>query len=370
MDRAGTHSVKYDERIRKFGTDDVLPLWVADMDLPSAPCITAALTKRASHPIYGYTLFPDSYYEAIQHWYQTRHHLTLALPSIVNAPSVVHALQTLVSILTHAGEGILIQTPIYPPFLKLATEGRTLLTNPLLYEEGTYRIDWSDFEHKAKQSKLFILCSPHNPTGRVWSPDELKEMLSICQKHNVRIISDEIHSDLTYLPFTSALAITQEAIILNSPSKTFNVAGLGTAYALITNDTIRRRFQQAIPVHANPFGIEALISAYREGSLWVEEIQTDLQEKICYTRAFLQNNTPDIRPTYPQATFLLWLDCRAMGLDDAALAAFFINQAQLGLNRGVEFGEEGSGFMRLNIATDWERLKQAMKQLKCAYDKI
>lgn len=376
IDRQHTYSVKYDERNEKFGCDDVLPLWVADMDLPTPPFITTALEARASHPIYGYTVFPPRFYDAIISWYDKRHTFYIDAEEIIPTNGVVPSLVFGVEALCKERDGVLIQTPVYPPFLHLAKGKRTLLTNPLALKNGRYEIDFADFEEKLQQASVFVLCSPHNPVGRVWSKEELTRMGELCVTHNVSIISDEIHSDLTYTLFTMIASLSPEianiTITLNAPSKTFNVAGLNTSYAIIKNPSLRRKFHLPFQKYhytlGNVFGIEALMSAYESDGTWVEESLKTLQEHIAYVDDFLKTHTAKIKAHIPEATFLLWLDCREMGLDDEALKAFFTEDAKLGLNAGVEFGQEGTGFMRLNIATSKSTLIQAMAQLKIAYD--
>lgn len=376
--RSGTYSVKYDERASKFGEKNVLPLWVADMDLPAPKCVTDALIKRASHPIYGYTTYPDRFFDAIIDWLSKQHSWDVKKEDIVPIPGVVPALNFLISSLSKDGDSVLIQPPVYPPFFKAAkNHKRKLLTNPLLYKDGKYSIDFDDFRKKTKEAKIFILCSPHNPVGRVWTKDELEKMAKICLENNCLIISDEIHSDIVYKPNrhipTASLSkeVLDITITLNAPSKTFNIAGLNTAYAVIKNDSIKRAFKKELDRYSlnmgNIFGIEALISAYECGGEWLDELLDYLKGNIDYVTNFLKNEIKEIKPIKPQATFLIWLDCKDMGLSDEELKNFFIKRAKLGLNSGIEFGKEGSGFMRLNIGCHREMLKKAMEQLKKAF---
>jgi len=377
IQRDKTYSVKYDECHAKFGTDDLLPLWVADMDLPSPNCVINALKKRAAHPIYGYTIYPDRFFEAISRW-MTRHHgWNIKTSHIVPVPGIVPTLNFLITALSKPGDGILIQPPVYHPFFRLGkSHGRTLLENPLRYHNGRYVIDFDDFRAKAKAAKLFILCSPHNPVGRVWKREELQTIAQICLEESCLIISDEVHADIVYTPnhhipiASLAPEIANITVTLNAPSKTFNIAGLNTAYAIIHNDSIRRRLETELHRYdltfGNLFGIEALMAAYEEGEVWLAELLSYLQCNINYVSTFLEQEIPIIHPLRPEATYLMWLDCRAMGMDDTALEKFFIEKAKLGLNTGISFGKEGSGFMRLNVGCPRPILEEAMRRLKAA----
>ncbi len=375
IDRGGTYSVQYDERVNKFGTDDLLPLWVADMDLPSPKCITEALVRRASHPLYGYTIYPERFYKAIAGWMKRRHGWKIEREAIVPIPGVVPALNLIVEAFSEPEEGVLIQPPVYHPFFRLGRHhGRKLLQNPLVLENGRYTIDFDDFRKKAKEAKLFVLCSPHNPVGRVWSEEELKEMASICLEEEVLIVSDEVHADIVYPPHrhipVASLdeSVANITITLNAPSKTFNIAGLNTAYAITENDSLRRRLAGAVGRYelnmGNLFGIEALMAAYEGGEEWLNELLLHLKGNMDYAIKSLQKETPSIRAVEAEATYLLWLDCRDLGMEDKELADFFVKKAKLGLNSGISFGKEGSGFMRMNIACSKKKLQEAVKRLK------
>ena len=381
IDRGGTYSVKYDDRTSKFGTDDLLPLWVADMDLPAPECVTEALVRRARHPVYGYTRYPDRFFEAIASWMARRHGWRVETDAIVPVPGVVPALNFLVEALSEPGDAVLIQPPVYPPFFRLAkNHDRRLLENPLIYDGKRYFIDFDDFRTKAKAAKLFILCSPHNPVGRVWREEELKRMAAICLEEGCLMLSDEIHADIVYPPHrhTPIASLNEEiariTVTLNAPSKTFNIAGLNTAYALIPNPALRRKLTARLRRYdltmGNLFGIEAAIAAYEGGEGWLKELLTYLKGNIDFVERFVRKNLPTIHPLTPEATFLMWLDCRGLGMEDEKLKRFFIQKAKLGLNAGREFGKEGSGFMRLNIGTQREVLHEAMRRLQRAADHL
>jgi cystathionine beta-lyase len=376
IERRGTDAIKWDDTFRRFGRKDLLPLWVADMDIAAPQVIQDALAKRAEHPVYGYTFFSPAFYEAIVWWY--KHHFDWAIEPewIVPDHGVVVAINTAIAAYTDEGDGVLIQTPIYPPFMSsVADNNRRMLENRLVYEAGRYTIDWDDFEAKVRDAKLFLLCSPHNPTTRAWSDEELTRMATICRAHDVIIVADEIHSDVVHAHGHTSIGHLPEAeaitLTLHAPSKTFNIAGLNTSYTIIPNPALREayrtRYQQVGLPHGNPFGIVGLEAAYSpEGAAWLEALMGHLRENIAFVQAYLRTNIPQIVPVETEATFLIWLDCQALGLDDDGLESLFFDQAGIALNKGISFGEAGSGFMRLNIGTSRSLLEQALVQLRDA----
>jgi len=376
VSRKGTHTVKWDESKKKFGTDELLPLWVADMDLASPECVQESMMKRASHPLYGYTIYPDGYYEAIQNWMQNRFSWQIEKEWIVPCYGVVPSLNFALLAYSKEGDGIIVQTPIYPPFVSsIKHKKRRVLDNTLVYENGTYHIDFEDFSHKAKEAKLFLLCSPHNPTGRAWSKEELEKIIDICIENDVLIIADEIHADIVYEKMHHSIGsfekMMHRCVILNAPSKTFNIAGLNTSYAIIPDVRLRQVYRleqdKSGITNGNPFGIEALISAYNEGAPWLESLKEHLMSNITYIKTFLQEHNIPIEAVPTEATFLMWLECKGMGMSHDELVDFFVYQAKLGLNDGLSFGDAGEGFMRLNVGTSKEVLKEAMKRLLHAY---
>jgi len=376
VNRQGTYSTKYDDSKKKFGSDDLLPLWVADMDLASASCIQDALQRRAKHPIYGYTIYPSRYYEAIQRWMQKRFSWDIKQEWIVPCYGVVPSINFAITAYSDIGDSIIVQTPLYPPFVNsIKDKGRVVLDNTLVYKNGVYTIDFEDFRQKAKEAKLFLLCSPHNPTGRVWNKEELETLIYICVKNDVLIISDEIHADIVYGKVHHILGsiqhISQYCVVLNAPSKTFNIAGLNTSYAIIPNPKLRKAYMieqnKSGITNGNPFGIEALISAYTYGEDWVESLKQHLKQNITYISEYLKKENLPIVPVQTEATFLIWLDCKGLGLYQEDLVKFFVDEAKLGLNNGLDFADAGEGFMRLNIGTSKEMLEEAMQRLLQTY---
>ncbi|PHS42373.1 MAG: aminotransferase [Sulfurovum sp.] len=376
VNREGTYSTKYDDAIKKFATDDLLPLWVADMDLASPDCVQKTLAKRAAHPVYGYTVYPPEYFDAIQSWMQKRFDWHIEKEWIVPCYGVVPSLNFAITAYSEAEDGILIQTPLYAPFSSsVKHKNRRVLDNTLVYENGEYHIDYEDFEAKAKEAKLFLLCSPHNPTGRAWSKEELERLIDICLANEVLIISDEIHADVVYEQMHHSISsfekMMHHCVILNAPSKTFNVAGLNTSYAIIPDLKLRQAYRieqnKSGITNGNPFGIEALMSAYSEGETWLESLKIHLNSNITYVKIFLEEHQIPIRAVPTEATFLMWLDCKELGLSHEKVVDFFIYKAKLGLNDGKSFGAAGEGFMRLNVGTSKKVLEEAMQRLLHAY---
>jgi cystathionine beta-lyase len=376
IDRVNTYTTKYDDAVKKFGTDDLMPLWVADMDLASPNCVQDAMKRRAEHPLYGYTVYPQRYYAAISGWMQRRFDWKIEAEWIVPCYGVVPSMNFAIEAYSKKGDGIVIQSPIYPPFAaSVKRKKRTLYDNTLQYKNGKYEIDFDDFENKIKKSKMFLLCSPHNPTGRVWDVEELEKMIDICLKYNVVIVADEIHADIVYEKTHHSIGsfekMQEHCVILSAPSKTFNVAGLNTSYAIIPNDRLRRRFHvkqdRSGITNGNPFGIEALIAAYEEGDEWLDALKVHLSSNMVYVKTFMKAHDLPIEVLKSEATFLMWLDCTEMDMSHEELVDFFVKEAKLGLNDGLSFGKAGEGFMRLNVGTSQEILERAMQRLLSAF---
>ncbi|MXS81758.1 MalY/PatB family protein [Nitrosomonas oligotropha] len=376
IDRTGTHSVKYDSRLAVFGKADVIPAWVADMDFAAPSAVTRALTGRAQHPIYGYTLFPDNLYEALIDWLQRRHSWKIQREWIVMCPGVVPSINATVMALTQPGEAIIVQPPVYFPFFSAATQtGRKLVHNPLRLDHGRYSIDFNHLEQCARQAKFLLLCSPHNPVGRVWQPEELERLLQLAAMHNLVIFSDEIHHDLIYPGqqhhILAALASNQHSVITAvAPSKTFNIPGLNLSALIVPDKTIRNAINQVFnSLHvsaSNPFSVIAFEAAYRGGEAWLEALKIYLRDTRDAVESYLAEHLPEITAIPAEGTYLLWLDCRAMNLTDAELKHFFIHQAGIGLNPGVQFGQEGSGFMRLNIGAPRQTVLRVLEKIRLA----
>ncbi|HTN34429.1 MAG TPA: PatB family C-S lyase, partial [Marinobacter sp.] len=364
LSREQTHAVKFDARKTVFGRDDVIPVWVADLDFPAPEAITRALTERAAHPVYGYTVFPESLYQATMDWFQTRHDWAIDRDWLLMAPGVVPSLHAACMAYAGPGEGVIIQPPVYPPFFRSVRQtGRVVVENPLVLEEssGHYRMDLDHLEACAAHpdSRILMLCSPHNPVGRVWSERELRAVLEIARTHKLVVLSDEIHCDLTFddkpaHTVLARLAGPDDAVVTAiAPSKSFNIPGLGLS-ALVIQDASRRKAMKAVfdSMHmpqCNPFSIAGFEAGYREGGAWLDELMAYLKANRDYVESQISQRLPAISVVAQEATYLMWLDCRKLNMTDADLARFFVHEAGVGMNPGVSFGLQGSGFMRLNI---------------------
>lgn len=376
INREGTSSVKYDGRQGMFGKNDVTPVWVADMDFAAPPAVTRALIDRATHPIYGYTLFPDSLYDALIDWMHRRHNWVIHRDWVVLCPGVVPSLNAAVMALTQPGESVIIQPPVYFPFFSAVTQtGRKLIQNPLRLEDGHYTIDFDHLEQCAQDAHLLLLCSPHNPVGRVWQPAELERLLAIAEKHNLIIFSDEIHADLIYPGHQHhALAAISghdaNVITAVAPSKTFNIPGLNLSALIIPDKSSRTAIIQSFnSLHvsaSNPFSVVAFEAAYRDGEAWLEELLIYLRGTRDCVESFLVQHLPDIKVIKAEGTYLLWMDCRAFNMTDAQLKQFFIHEAGIGMSPGILFGAEGSGFMRLNIGAPRQTILRVLEKIRQA----
>lgn len=376
IDRTGTSSVKYDVRKAVFGTDDVVPLWVADMDFAAPSVVTEALVQRATHPIYGYTIYPESLFRAMQDWFMHRHNWTIARKSILICPGVVPSMHAVIEALSERGDSIIIQPPIYPPFFSAVSEtGRKLVENPLKLVDGEYKFDMEHLEQCAEEgAKMLLLCSPHNPVGRVWQKQELEAVLDIARRYDLIILSDEIHADLIYPHYQhiplATLADDVSIITLVSPSKTFNIPGLGLSSLVVDNrqhlQAISQVFERLHITASNPFSLTAFEAAYCGGEQWLDELMAYLDETRRQVIQFIHENVAKIKVIESQGTYLLWLDCRELYLSDDELKTFFIKQAKVGLNPGISFGEVGSGFMRMNIAAPRDVILNACQAIESA----
>lgn len=381
IDRRHTDAVKYEGMKEMWGRTDLIPLWVADMDFATAPFITEAIKKRCENPVLGYTCKPDSYFQAIIRWNKQRYGLEVEKEMIGFVPGIVPGIGMAMNAFTEKGDKVMIQPPVYHPFRWLTERnGRTLVLNPLKWENGMLRMDLDAFRQQIKGCKLFILCNPHNPGGVVWKEEELEAVAEICYEEGVLVFSDEIHADLTLPPRTHRpFALVSEKARMNcvtfmSPSKAFNMPGLTASHVLIFNGKLRRKFRQYMDAceldlgHA--FAFLAVEAAYSHGTEWLDQCLAYIQGNIDYVDTFLKAHAPKIKVIRPQASYLVWLDCRELGMTQDQLNDFFVEKARLALNDGAMFGEEGVGFMRLNIASPRSVIEQAMKQLAEAYETL
>ena len=381
ISRIGTSSLKYDGREQTFGNAAVQPLWVADMDFAVPESVSKALKSRAKHPIFGYTMAPNSLYQALVDWMREHHSWQVKPEWIVFTPGMVPSLNLAVMALTKENDGVIVQPPVYFPFFSAVNNtNRRLIENPLklqtdAYGHPKYVMDFEHLEACAQVAKILLLCSPHNPVGRVWEKNELVKLLAIAKLHNLIIFSDEIHADLVYSASKHhslvTLADSSHRIITGvSPSKTFNIPGLGLSALIIPDEAIRK----SIELHlnklgvsvTNPFNMVAFETAYRKGGAWLNDLLVYLQATRDEAMTYIEKHLPKITATPSQGTYLMWLDCRKLGLNDLALQLFFIQEAHLGLSPGVMFGEGGEGFMRINIATQRTNVLAALERLKLA----
>ena len=381
VDRSGNRSSKYDERVKKFGTADVIPLWVADMDFRTAQPIIDACRAKAEEGIWGYTSRPDSYFEAVRDWQTKRNGWTPDTSLMSWSLGVVPALSALVKLFSEEGDKVLIQTPVYSEFYDVVEAwARTVVENRLVEENGRWRIDFDAFAEQVKECRIFLLCNPHNPLGIVWSPEELRKMAELCMENGTLLVSDEIHSDLIFhgkkhTPLAAVSPeIAEKTITCISATKTFNLAGLQASTTVFPNSDWKNRFDRfwgAMDIHRNnAFSSVAMEAALREGEEWLEQLLCYLSDNFDYVCDYCAKHIPKIKPNRPDATYLMWLDCRELGMDNEQLRDFFIRKAGLGLNEGYTFGRSLSGYMRLNAACPRSVLEKAMKQLKEAVNSL
>lgn len=381
INRENTASFKYDRRDVIFGNANVLPLWVADMDFATPDFIIERIEQRCKHPILGYTFRDAEYTNAIKWWYGTRQGWDIKGEWIDFCPGVVAGLNHAIRAYTAPSDRIIIQPPVYHPFFStVESNGRHLVYNPLLEVDGVYRINFDELEQLAKQgAKMLILSSPHNPVGRVWTADELRQVGAICMKHNVLVVSDEIHSDLIFPHhrFVSFAALSPEfamnSVTFSSSSKTFNIAGLSSGFAIIPSEPLRKLYQQELEASGsgmgNIFGIEALKAAFSEQGLkWLSGLMGYLVGNVDFVERFLSQSLPMVRFTRPEGTYLLWLDFRAMGISDKQLNDILINSAEVGFNAGSGFGKQGEGFERMNLACPRSTVAEAMQRVAAAFE--
>lgn len=382
IDRTHTGSLKVEALNTIWGRTDLLPLWVADMDFRTPPFIIKALKERMEHEIFGYTTPDEGYYTSISEWVKKQYGMSAGRESIHYIPGIVPGIHFAINALTEKGDKIMIQPPVYHPFKQVINAtGRKLVTNPLKLVDNHFEMDFESMEQNIKGCKVFILCNPHNPGGVVWSKETLEKVAEICEKNQTLVFSDEIHADMTlpphhHIPFAM---INEQAkmnsITFMSPSKAFNMPGIVASHVIVFHPSVRRRLFFYLMENdldaGNVFAFNAVKAAYTQGEEWLKQMLQYVQENIDYVTGYLEKKMPKIKVMQPEASFLLFLNCNELGFStQKELEDFFVDKAHLALNSGTLFGEEGKGFMRLNVASPRKRIEQAMFQLEEAYQKL
>lgn len=379
INRRGTNSIKYDFATERGKPEDVLPLWVADMDFRTPPAVIETLIEASRHGIFGYSESKSEYFDAVSTWFLERFQWEVERDWLVKTPGVVYAIACAIRAFTKEDEAVLIQQPVYYPFSEtVLANKRKLVNNALVYENSQYRMDFEDFEAKVTENKvkLFLLCSPHNPIGRVWTKEELITIGDICKKHEVIVVSDEIHADFTYPGYKHQVFADlkpdylENTIVCTAPSKTFNLAGLQNSNIFIPNKKLKARFLGEIKASGysqlNSMGLIACQAAYQYGGPWLEELKEYLKGNLELIRTYLKEYLPEIQLVEPQGTYLVWLDFRGLNLQEEELEDLIMKRAKLWIDSGTMFGPEGSGFQRINIACPREIVKKALDQLRSA----
>jgi len=380
IDRSENHSAKWAEMGMKFGRNDLTPIWVADMDIKTAPEILEAMRNKLEQEIFGYVYRPDSYYESAANWLKKRFGYEISPATLIHSPGVVPSMSILVKMLTKEIDKILIQSPVYPPFASSVKDnGRTLVENNLVKDEnGYYTVDFEDLEKKlsCEDVTLFILCNPHNPVGRVWKKDELEKMGELCRKYNVRILADEIWRDLImpghkHIPMASlSKEIEDITITLFSPTKSFNLAGLQASFATFPRAEERKEFDDILGKmdvkRNNPFSLVAFEAAYEKCENWLEQLIEHIDGNMQYVIDFINEKLPMIKTAKPEGTYLMWLDFNGVGIPQDKIQDFLINEAKVAMNDGATFGENGKGFFRMNVACPRYMVEEAMEKIEKA----
>jgi cystathionine beta-lyase len=376
--REGTDCIKYDRREDTFGVKDIIPMWVADMDFNTPDFVVESLQKRLDHQIYGYSFRSSEYFQSMISWIKTRHNWTVEKEWISFSPGIVPALNFCTLAFTQPGDSIIVQPPVYFPFFSAAeSHGRNLIYNRLTESEGKWNMDYNSLIAGIdSKTKMIIISNPHNPVGRVWTPEELNNLADICLKNNILIISDEIHCDLvlpgfTHTPMASlSEKIAENTVTLIAPSKTFNLAGLSTSSVIIKNPVLRKSFNRIVDnLHVgngNIFGNTASIAAYTNGHKWLDALLDYIDNNIEFVKDYCGKMIPEIIPVQPEATYMIWLDCRRFGMSGKDLQNFFVHKAGVGMNEGSTFGPGGEGFMRMNLGTTHQTVMKAMEQIERA----
>ena len=370
--RRGSNSYKWDSA----GSEDVLPMWVADMDFRTAPAVVEALRKRVEHGIFGYVKVPAAYYDAIRDWFKRRHSWVIEKDWILFTTGVVPALSAVIKALTHPGDKVLVQTPVYNCFFSsIRNDECEMVANPLIYRNGAYSIDFDDLEKKAADPrvKLLLLCNPHNPAGRVWTRQELTRIGEICLKNDVFVVVDEIHCELVYpghqyIPFASISEdFLHSSVTCTSPSKAFNLAGLQVANIFAANPAVRKKIDKALNVNEvceiNPFAVEALIAAYNEREEWLEELRQYLLGNYNYLKRFFEEQLPQFPVLALEGTYLVWVDCSVLKQSSEEIVKVLLEKEMLWVNEGSMYGEAGEGFIRINIACPRQLLIEGLNRI-------
>lgn len=382
VNRKNTLSRKWDGRKEVFGTDDLLPMWVADMDFLAPRAVIEGVTAAAQQGVYGYPLRRPTYFQAIIDWQQRRHDYALTKECLVCTPAVVTAISVAIQTFTEPGDEILVQSPVYPAFFSCITKNkRQIVENPLQYKEGRYVMDFADLEKKlTSRVKMLILCSPHNPVGRVWEQAELARLAELCVAHNVIVLADEMHGDLVFAGqrhtsfATISKKIAQQTITFISPCKTFNLAAFYNSITIIENASLRKQFIEALEalelLSGNIFGIISLELAYQYGEQWLNELLIYLADNAQYLTTFIEEQIPRLKVVKPEGTYLAWVDCRGLNLTLPELQELFLYKAKVGVNDGTAFGQNGVGFMRLNFGCPRSTLEEGLLKIKNAIDQL
>ncbi|MCH5139107.1 pyridoxal phosphate-dependent aminotransferase [Clostridiaceae bacterium UIB06] len=383
FDKENTDSVKWNFAEKVLGDKDVIPMWIADMDFQTVPEVKEAIIKRASQGVYGYSETLNGYYDSITNWIEKRHQWKIEREWLCISPGVVTALSLVVKALTHPGDKVVIQSPVYYPFFNsILRNGCEIVNNPLKAVEGRYHVDYEDLEEKVKDErvKLMIICNPHNPVGRVWTKEELQRIGEICLKNDVLVVADEIHSDLIYkghkyTPFASiSKEFEQNSITCTAPSKTFNLAGLQTSNIIIPNEKLRREYNIALEnigiSRLNLFGVIGCEAAYKYGEEWLDELLDYLEENKRYTEKYISEKIPKLKVVKAEGTYLLWINFRELGMNSKELKKFMLTKAKVAFNEGFIFGEGGEGFERMNIACPRSILQEALRRIEEAVNNI
>ena len=377
IERRGTDSVKWDAVERRWGRNDLIPMWVADMDFRTAPFVIDALKKRLEHEVLGYTFACKEWAESIINWLKERHGWEIREEMLTFTPGIVRGLAFAIHCFTEKGDKVMVMPPVYHPFFLVTQKNeREVVYSPLVLKDGQYHIDFDRFRKDVQGCKLLILSNPHNPGGRVWTVEELRRIADICKESGTMVVSDEIHADLTLPPYkhhpfaTVSEAAAQNSLTFMAPSKAFNMPGLGSSYAIAVNEDIRRRFREFMEAgefcEGHLFAYIGAAAAYTHGEEWLEQVLGYLQGNIDFSENYLKEHVPGIGMIRPQASYLVFLDCRALGLPQEKLARLFAEKAHLALNDGTMFGKPGEGFMRLNVGCPRSVLQKALEQLSAA----